>query len=109
MTDNELLQQIADDLTIIKEQGLGEYSSVTSESDTVDDTTPLVRAANSNATKTVVTNEGPGTARVSEGGDLVKILDVYESWVSPDKGKLAISVVATADETALVTISTYLL
>lgn len=109
MTDNELLQQIADDLTTIKEQGLGEYSSVSSTSGTADDDTPVTRAANSNAAKTVVTNEGPGTARVSEGGHLVKILDVYESWVSPSKGKLAISVVATDDETALVTISTYLL
>jgi hypothetical protein len=108
MTDNELLQQISDDLAIIKIEELGQYGSVVSVSGTATSSTAVTRAANSSAVKTVVTNTGPGTARVSEGGSLVKILDVYESWVSQNKGALAISVIATQGETAAVTISTYL-
>ena len=108
MTDNALLQQIADDLVEIKESQAAAYADIVSAGALATHSSPLVRAANNQAVKTVVTNEGPSIALVHEGGVLVKILDIYESWVSPAQGKLAISVQTDTGHTAQVTISTYI-
>jgi len=109
MDDNEALRRILGEFREYRREAVGEYDSVESVSGAcgVGPSNALERAANANAVRTVVVNDGADRVYVTEDGHLVGTIGSNGDDELPLMGKGAIKVYCGSGGSSTASITTF--